>query len=62
MTRSDVVLEKYEADPHGSSPVFLSSTAKAFNDAIHKEGAALASTDKRLAIEPAIVQGQGSVW
>ena len=39
-------------------PVFLSSTAKAFNDAIHKEGAALASTDKRLAIEPAIVKAK----
>ena len=36
-------------------PVFLSPTASLY-DAIHKEGAAPASTDKRLAIELAIVK------
>ena len=38
-------------------PVFLSPTAKAFYDAFHKEGAP-ASTDKRLAIELAIVKAK----
>ena len=39
-------------------PVFLSPTAKSLYDAIHKEGAAPASTDKRLAIELAMVKAK----
>ena len=39
-------------------PVFLSPTAKSLYDAIHKEGAAPTSTDKRLAIELAKVKAQ----
>ena len=39
-------------------PVFLSPTTKSLYDAIHKEGAAPASTAKRLAIELAIVKAK----
>ena len=39
-------------------PVFSSPTARAFYDAIHKEGAAPASADERLAIELAIVKAK----
>ena len=38
--------------------MFLSPTAKALYDAIHKEGAAPASTDKRLVLELAIVKAK----
>ena len=39
-------------------PVFFVTDCKSFDDAIHKEGAAPASTDKRLAIKLAIVKAK----
>ena len=55
MTRGDFVLENYE---HflTARPSILVTDCKSLYDAIHKEGAAPASTDKRLAIELAIVK------
>ena len=50
MTRSDFVLEKYEQ--------FLTARPSILDDAIQKEGAAPASTDKRLAIEQAVVKAK----
>ena len=57
MIRAEFVLENYMSSSSRLVPVFLSPTAKSLYDAIHKEGAAPASTDKRLAIELAYSQG-----
>ena len=57
MTRSDFVLEKYEQFLT-ARPSILITDWKSLYDAIHKEGAAPASTDKRLAIELAIVNSK----
>ena len=57
MTRSEFVLENYEQFPM-ARPSILITNCKSLCDAIHKEGAAPASTDKRLAIELAIVQAK----
>ena len=51
MTRGEFVLENYEQ--------FLVTDCKSLYDAIHKEGAAPASTDKRLAL--AIVKAKAVV-
>ena len=57
MTRSDFVLENYE--PFLTArPSILVTDCTSLYDAIHKEGAAPASTDKRLAIELAIVKAK----
>ena len=53
MTRRYFVLEKYEQFIT-ARPSILVTDCKSLYDAIHKEGAAPASTDKRLAIELAI--------
>ena len=55
MTRSDFVLEKYEQFLT-ARPSILVTDCRSLYDAIHKEGAAPASTDKRLAIELARVK------
>ena len=57
MTRGEFVLENYEQflTARPSIPV---TDCKSLYDAIHKEGAAPASTDKRLAIELAIVKAK----
>ena len=57
MTRSDFVLEKYEQFLT-ARPSILVTDCKSLYDAIHKEGAAPASTDKRLAIALAIVKAK----
>ena len=57
MTRSDFVLEKYEQFLT-AGPSILVTDCESLYDAIHKEGAAPASTDKRLAIELAIVKAE----
>ena len=57
MTRSDFVLEKYEQFLT-ALPTILVNDCTSFHEAMHKEGAAPASTDKRLAIEPAIVKAK----
>ena len=57
MTRSEFVLENYEQFLK-ARPSILVTDCKSFYDAIHKEGAAPASTDKRLAIELAIVKAK----
>ena len=49
MTRGEFVLENYEQFLK-TRPSILVTDFKSFNDAIHEEGAAPASTDKRLAI------------
>ena len=54
MTRNELVLENYEQFLK-ARPSFLVSDCKSLYDALHKEGAAPASTDKRLAIELAII-------
>ena len=51
------VLENYE-QCLTSRPSVLVTDCKSLYDAIHKEGAAPASTDKRLAIELAIVKAE----
>ena len=53
MTRGEFVLENYE-QLLTPPPSILVTDCKSLYDAIHKEGAAPASTDKRLAIELAI--------
>ena len=55
MTRSDFVLEHYEQFL-AARPSILVTDCKSLYDAIHKEGAAPASTDKKLAIELAKVK------
>ena len=57
MTCGDFVLENYEQFLT-ALPIILVTDCKRFYDAIHKEGAAPASTDKRLAIELAIVKAK----
>ena len=57
MTRSEFVLENYEQFLT-TRPSILGTDCKSLYDAIHKEGAAPASTDKRLAIELAIVKAK----
>ena len=57
MTRSDFVLENYEQFLT-ARPSILVSNCKSLYDAVHKEGAAPASTDKRLAMELAIVKAK----
>ena len=59
MTRGDFVLENYEQFLT-ARPSILVTDCKSFCDATHKEGAAPASTDKRLAIELAIVMAKAS--
>ena len=55
MTRGDFVLENYKQFLT-ARPSILVTDCKSLYVAIHKEGAAPASTDKRLAIELAIVK------
>ena len=55
MTHSEFVLENYEQFLKARSSILVTD-CKSLYDAIHKEGAAPASKDKRLAIE------LGSVW
>ena len=55
MTRGEFVLENYEQFLT-ARPSILVTDCKSLYDAIHKERAAPASTDKRLAIELAIVK------
>ena len=57
MTRSEFVLENYEQFLK-ARPSILVTDCKSLYDAIHKEGAAPASTDKRLAIELAIIKAK----
>ena len=57
MTRSDFVLENCEQFLT-ARPSILVADCKSVYDAIHKEGAAPASTDKRLAIELPIIKAQ----
>ena len=57
VTHSDFVLEKYEQFLT-ARPSILVSDCKSLYDAIHKEGAAPASTDKRSAIELVIVKAK----
>ena len=57
MTGGDFVLENYEQFLT-ARPSILVTDCKSLYDAIHKEGAAPASTDKRLAIELAIVKAK----
>ena len=57
MTRSEFVLENYE-ESLTARPSILVTDCKSLYDAIHKEGAVPASTDKRLAIELAIVKAK----
>ena len=60
MTRSDFVLENDEQFLT-VRPSILVTDCKSLHDDIHKEGAAPASTDKKLAIELAIVKA-ASRW
>ena len=60
MTRGDFVLENCEQFLT-ARPSILVTDCKSLYDAIHKEGAAPASTDKRLAIELAVFKAKGSV-
>ena len=57
MTRSEFVLENYEQFLK-ARPSILVTDCKSLYGAIHKEGAAPASTDKRLAIELAIIKAK----
>ena len=57
MTRGEFVLENYEQFLT-ARPSILVTDCKSLYDAIHKKGAAPASTDKRLAIELAIVKAK----
>ena len=57
MTRSEFVLENYEQFLT-ARPSILVTDCKSLYDAIHKEGAAPASTDKKLAIELAMVKAK----
>ena len=60
MTRGEFVLENYEQFLK-ARPSILVTYCKSLYDAIHKEGAAPASTDKRLAIELVIIKAESSV-
>ena len=57
MTSSDFVLENYEQFLK-ARPSILITDCKSLYDAVHKEGAAPASTDKSLATELAIVKAK----
>ena len=57
MTRSEFVLEHYEQFLK-ARPSILVTDCKSLYDAIHKVGAAPASTDNRLAIELAIIKAK----
>ena len=57
MTRSEFVLENYEQFLK-ARPSILVTGCKSLYDAIHKEGAAPSSKDKRLAIELAIIKAK----
>ena len=57
MTPSEFVLETYEQFLT-ARPSILVTDCKSLYDAIHKEGAAPASTDKKLAIELAMVKAK----
>ena len=57
MTRSEFVLENYEQFLK-ARPSILVTDCMSLYGAIHKEGAAPASTDERLAIELAIVKAK----
>ena len=57
MTRSEFVLENYEQFQK-ARPSILVTDCKSLYDAIHKEGAAPSSKDKRLAFELAIVKAE----
>ena len=57
MTRGEFVFENYEQFLT-ARPSILVTHCRSLYDAIHKEGAAPASTDKRLAIELAIVKAK----
>ena len=57
MTRGDFVLENYEQFLT-ARPSILVTDCKSLYDVKHKEEAALASTDKRLAIELALVKAK----
>ena len=57
MTRGEFVLENYEQFLT-ARPSILVTDCKSLYDAIHQKGAAPASTDKRLAIELAIVKAK----
>ena len=57
MTRSEFLLENYEQFLK-ARPSILVTDCKSLYDAIHKEGAALSSKDKRLAIELAIIKAK----
>ena len=57
MTSSDFVLEKYEQFLTARASILVTDYESLY-DAIHKEGAAPASTDKRSAIELAIVKAK----
>ena len=57
MTRGEFVLENYEQFLT-ARPSILVTDCKSLYDAIHKEGAAPASTDKRLSIELATVKAK----
>ena len=57
MTRGDFVLENYDQFLTARASILVTD-CKSLYDAIHKEGAAPASTDKRLAIELAIVKAK----
>ena len=57
MTSSELVFENYEQFLK-ARPSILTTDCKSLYDAIHKDGAAPASTDKRLAIELAIVKAK----
>ena len=57
MTSSDFVIENYEQFLKARPSIFITD-CKSLYDAVHREGAAPASTDKRLAIELAIVKAK----
>ena len=57
MTRSEFVLENYE-QLLKARPSILDTDCKSLYDAIHKEGAAPASKDKRLPIELANIKAK----
>ena len=57
MTRSEFVLEDYEQFLNARHSILVTDY-KSLYDAIHKEGAAQASKDKRLAIELAILKAK----
>ena len=57
MTRSEFVFENYEQFLKARRSILVTD-CKSLYDAIHKEGAAPASTDKRLAIELAIIKAK----